>query len=553
MSFQFIPGEPIMARSPFLRQFIRLLRRASSFQIESHTVSHKQRNESQNESNCSRRKFLKYSALATASTIATTAIAELPRLQTAWGQNQPNVAIVGAGIAGLNAAYQLKKLGITATVYEAKPHVGGRIQSRMVIGAQLVNDLGGCFVNTDHEDILTLVDELGLELFNRVEDAARSDFPETAYYFDGRAMSEEELVNLLRPLASQLLIDATLLDEDFDTYAPAFDELSVADYLDQHQDKISAPVVRALAENAIRTEYGVEFADSSALQLLYSVQLLDEDEVSPISSDETYLIQGGSGKLIEALSAALPGQIRANLPLTRLESQGNRFRLTFGTGLVVDADYVILALPFMALRHVDLRVDLPDPLRRFINEVNLGTNEKLFAGFAQRVWHQEKGFVGEAWTDLGYSGLWEETQRQPEKIEGSLTFFLGGREVRQTQGNPNIHVQTFVSRLDSIIPGVKSAATGKFYRTNWAGDRYIQGGYTSFKPGQYLDFGEYLYIESDDPEERQDVHVGNLVFAGEHLSDEYYGYMNGGAQTGRLAAEVVAMKAGNFSISGRHS
>ncbi|WNN92074.1 FAD-dependent oxidoreductase [Gloeocapsopsis dulcis] len=53
------------------------------------------------------------------------------------------------------------------------------------------------------------------------------------------------------------------------------------------------------------------------------------------------------------------------------------------------------------------------------------------------------------------------------------------------------------------------------------------------------DFANFFYIESDDLEERQDVNVGNLVFAGEHLSDEFYGYMNGAAQTGRLAAEVV--------------
>ena len=36
-----------------------------------------------------------------------------------------------------------------------------------------------------------------------------------------------------------------------------------------------------------------------------------------------------------------------------------------------------------------------------------------------------------------------------------------------------------------------------------------------------------------------EVGVGNLLFAGEHTSDEYYGFMNGAAQTGRLAAEAA--------------
>lgn len=61
----------------------------------------------------------------------------------------------------------------------------------------------------------------------------------------------------------------------------------------------------------------------------------------------------------------------------------------------------------------------------------------------------------------------------------------------------------------------------------------------SFKPGQLTRFAEFFWIESDDPKERQAVSFGNLIFAGEHLSDAFYGFMNGGAETGRLAAEHV--------------
>jgi monoamine oxidase len=141
---------------------------------------------------------------------------------------------------------------------------------------------------------------------------------------------------------------------------------------------------------------------------------------------------------------------------------------------------------------------------------------------------------------LGFSSTWEETQRQPEQSEASLTFFLGGDETQVARRNPNGLARRFLHRLSQVVPGIQNAATGRFYRTNWADDPYIEGGYTNFRPGQYLEFSEFVYIESDDPEERQDVHVSNLVFAGEHLSDEFYGYMNGGAQTERLAAQVIS-------------
>ena len=65
------------------------------------------------------------------------------------------------------------------------------------------------------------------------------------------------------------------------------------------------------------------------------------------------------------------------------------------------------------------------------------------------------------------------------------------------------------------------------------------GGYASYKPGQLTRFMHLFWFESKMPGERQQVHVGNLIFAGEHLSDVFYGFMNGGAQTGRLAANLV--------------
>ncbi len=206
----------------------------------------------------------------------------------------------------------------------------------------------------------------------------------------------------------------------------------------------------------------------------------------------------------------------------------------------MDTDYVIIAIPFQVLRTVDIEVNLPATLKRFINEVNLGANEKLLAGFHQKVWRRNTGFVTEAWTNLGFSGVWDETQRQTNRPDGALTFFFGGNEVKAIQsGNANVQGRRVVNQFEPFIPGVRAASNNKFFRTAWTTDPLTQGSYTNFKPGQYLEFGEFLYIESDDPEERQDVNIGNLVFAGEHLSDEFYGYMNGGAQTGRLAAEVV--------------
>jgi monoamine oxidase len=319
------------------------------------------------------------------------------------------------------------------------------------------------------------------------------------------------------------------------------DALSVTAYLDQHADTIPVPFIRTLVENSIRTEYGVEPEASSALQLLFNLPTVQEDHVEVVgTSDETFMVEGGTGQLIQALAQALAGQIQTRMALQRVEAVGSGFRLGFATGQVIDADVVILAIPFPVLREVELQVSLPPRLRRFIQEVDLGANEKVIAGFAERVWRQADGFVKEAWTDLGFSEVTDATQRQPQRADGALTFFVGGREVQAVQaGSATAQLERLLPPFARFIPGAEEAATGQVVRTHWTQSRWTRGGYTNFQPGQFTRFGDWLWVESDDPEERQEVHVGNLVFAGEQVSDEFYGFMNGAAQTGRLAAEFV--------------
>lgn len=503
-----------MSHSPLFRQCLRLLRQSATYAKTSVPVTPVSR--------LTRRRFIRSTALVGGTAIAARLLSGPAVIQAQPLVTTPAIAIVGGGIAGLNAAYQLKQVGLSATVYEAKPQVGGRTPSVTgPVGPGLVLDPGGHFINTDHDDMLSLAEDLGLPLFNRVEDAERSPIAAASYYFDGRLRTEAEVAASLAAIAQQIADDAALLDDDYDQFAPEFDQLSVADYLDIHADKIPDPFVRNLLEQSIRTEYGVEPEASSALQLLFNLPTVDGDSVEVLSSDETYVMEGGIGRLIDSLADALPGQIRTSHRLTRLQSQNSGFRLTFNGAETVEADYLILALPFTVLRQVDLHVELPEGLIRFIHEVDLGANEKLFAGFNQKVWRQSGGFINEIWTDQGYSQAWESTQRQPASQSGALTFYLGGKDA--------ITAQT-----------TTAAANGQFFRTAWSQDPFAQGSYISFKPGQLTEFAEFFYIEADTPDERQDVSVGNLIFAGEHLSDEFYGYMNGAAQTGRLAAEVVA-------------
>lgn len=464
----------------------------------------------------------------------------------------PRIAIVGGGLAGLNAAYTLQKLGLAATVYEAKPYVGGRIQSRAgLVMPGLVNDLGAAFINSDHRDMLALVEELGLELFDRRSLTATLPFPEAAFYFEGRAIAEDELVAAMTPLARQIGRDAGLLMVDFDRYAPQFDALSVADYLALHRDLLSERYVGSLLCATIRTEYGVEAHQSSALQLLFNLPQVRNHRAEPLGADELFLVQGGTGQIPQALAARLQTPVQTGWRLRSLRSQGQGFCLAFNRG-TVEADYVVLALPLPALRRVDLAVDLPSTLGQFIAECGPGRNEKIFAGFTHRPWLQPQGFTGGAWSDMGYSGLWDDTQRQRDHHQGVLTFFLGGDELGGAEGPVTERGRELVRRTVPYLRELAAAAGDRYARTAWAQDPDFDGAYSTFRPGQYTRFKDYLYVEADDPAVRQTVTVGNLAFAGEQFSDEYYGYMNGAAQTGRLAAAAIYGAIASPPVTGSH-
>lgn len=138
----------------------------------------------------------------------------------------------------------------------------------------------------------------------------------------------------------------------------------------------------------------------------------------------------------------------------------------------------------------------------------------------------------------GAACIWDGSQRHTTVKAGVLTLFTGGQEVLALQA-AQADGERILGNVAKGLPLLAQAQTGRFFLTDWHRDADIGGGYTNFAPGQYLKFSEFMYVEAEDPEEANNVHFDNLVFAGEQFSDEYYGYMNGGAQTGRLAAAVV--------------
>ncbi len=472
---------------------------------------------------------------------ATAATAALPREARAAPSGLP-VVIIGGGIAGLAALWHLTKAGVDARLYEARTRLGGRMYTARAAGVPPI-EIGGQLVNTDHADMHDLCREFGIQLIDRKGGQHRT------MVLDGaREVPESQLVAGLRGIAGQIDADSVRLDQNYARVAAELDRLSFTGYLDKYQKLMPEPWVRRLMEATARTEYGCEPNQASAIELVFNLPTIDGRRIDVLSrSDERYLMAGGSSSLVEAMAARLAGKITTYRRATRIDPLGSGAKVTFSNGETIAASAVIVTTPASIMSRIAYGMPLPALWRQFIGEVGLGRNGKVQAVTTGRPWEKAIGRGGEIWqTDhaAGSSLGWDGGVRPAAGAGSVWTWFTGGNEVLAAdQADPRALALKFAKLAEAGVKGMAGATGTTIRRTNWHLDPFSMGAYVNFRPGQLTKFADLIWTETDGIASTP-LAAGPVHFAGEHLSDAYPGYMNGGAQTGRLAAQsVIAARA----------
>jgi monoamine oxidase len=445
------------------------------------------------------------------------------------------VVIVGAGIAGLNACYQLKKQGIEATLYEGSSRVGGRMFTlKDKMGPGITTDLGGEYVDNTHEDIIALVGELGLSLYDLREDPL---VPKT-YYFGGRERSQEDLKAALAPFVPRLVADIhslpTVISHETADQFRHLDEQSITEYL--KGIGVSGWLYDYLNVTLTR-EYGMEASEQSAVNFLimFEAPTGKEKNYELFGQDhEIAKIKGGSQQLTDALYAKIAGQVKLEHGLTGISgSQEQGYQLDFvvdGQARQVEADYVLLALPFTILRNLHWGMDMPAQKWTCIKEIGYGNSCKFVLGMDGKPW-RKAGKRGYTFTDLGFGCGWDSSQHQSE-VSGGFTVF-GGGDFGDTMAalNKTSLINQYLPGLDAIYPGCLEAFNQQTIQYCWSQNPFVKAGYSSFRKGQWSTLAGW-----------EAVPVGKVYFAGEHVSRDFQGYMNGGAQTARVAVEAMVQQ-----------
>jgi monoamine oxidase len=450
----------------------------------------------------------------------------------------PRIVVVGAGLAGLTAAYRLKQAGYAAQVYEAADRPGGRCWTiRGAFADGQIAEHGGELIDQGHTEMRQLVQELGLNLDNLL--AAEPNGTEDAYYFDRQVYPVAQATTDLKGIWQQIHSDVSAasyptLYTSSTQRGRELDNMSIAQYIDTYVPGGRASKLGQLLDVAYNIEYGAETSVQSALNMLYLLAFSGQGNLRIFGpSNEKYHVVGGNDQVPALLTQALGSQVTlgSELIAIKLNADGT-YALTFKQASrtrTVTADEVVLALPFSILRSsVDWSKAGFSPVKaRAINELGMGTNSKLHVQFTDRHWYGLDN-NGNTYADTGYQNTWEVTRAQPG-TSGILVDYTGGTiGASFGSGTPTSRAQQFLTQIEPVLPGISAKFNGRATIDFWTAYPWTKGSYSYWKVGQYQAFAGAERERS-----------GNCHFAGEHTSIDFQGYLNGGVESGERAADEI--------------
>ncbi|QXI11625.1 flavin monoamine oxidase family protein [Pseudomonas zeae] len=421
--------------------------------------------------------------------------------------------VIGGGLSGLTAAYELQNKGWQVTLLEAKPSLGGR--SGMATSEWIGNDKTQPVLN---KYVSTF--KLGT--------TPAPEFVRTpGYLIDGEYFSAADLATKQPATADALKRYQKTLDDLArsidDPQNPAatstlhaLDQITVSSWLDKQNLPATA---RQLINQDIRTHYD----EPSRLSLLYFAQ---QNRVYRGISDRDLRasrLVGGSQVLAQAFVKQIK-TIKTNSPVSAITQDKDGVTVKVGS-VGYQADYVVLAVPLRALNKIALTPALDAQHMAAIKGTNYGWRDQIMLKFKTPVWESKARMSGEIYSNTGLGMLWIEPAL---KGGANVVINLSGDNARVMQafGDKQMVDQVLI-RLHAFYPQARGSFTGYEIR-RYSTDPSMGGAYLAYGPGQISKFWRLW----ERPLQR-------VTFAGEHTDTLYPGTLEGALRTGQRAASQV--------------
>ena len=442
--------------------------------------------------------------------------------------NNRTVTVIGAGLAGLSAAYHLQRAGWTVTVLEARDRVGGRVYSLRNFSNGLVAEAGGEFIEESHTRMLAFAEQFGLQLGSVGSwQGQDSDWAS----FDGKAgpMSDvdiwgtnlhDEMEKIWKALAELGEYVPDPNKPQWTRGAEYLDSKSTADWLNSLD---AHPLAKKDFIQHIRAEYTCEPERHSLLDLARNVSM----HYTTAERGMNYRVVGGNDLIPHALAEALP-DARLNSLVTSIRVLPDEVSITYkqiDSYQTVSSAFAILAIPLTTARCIEFNPPLPSAHQQMISGLSYGSVTKVLIEYRKRFW-DKKHWNGRLVTDAPIVYTWHATSHVQDE-HGIITVYTGGDPGTKLAAlSDEERIRVAVSEIEKIFPGssdlIEQTAT-----VAWPNELYTCGSYAALAPGEVTAHWRTLFEPA-----------GRLFFAGEHASP-IQGFMEGAVESGQRAAATI--------------
>ena len=438
------------------------------------------------------------------------------------------VLVLGAGLAGLVAALELKNAGHDVTVLEATARPGGRVHTlREPFSDGLYAEAGAGRIPSTHDLTLHYIRQFNLPLVPFYPASGSS-----IYFIKGRRFRVDDAHPL--PMSQ---VDLKLNAAERKEGLGSLERL----YLDQAQREVGQVLAQDWPSSAMLRRYGflsisdflrAQGASEDAIAFLVSGYQKEAalDFLRDLASHQApqlSKIAGGNDRLPQAFAAQLSAHIMYGAQAVRLEQTGIGTSVTVlqgGLTRQVSADYLVCAIPFTVLRTMEISPAFSARKQQAIHSMTYGAVSRVFLQTRSKFW-EKQGCTGFAIVDRAME-LWNPSWNQPGR-RGLLMAYAYEHLAREIAAqNPAARVTDMLNYFDQVHPGTKANFEAG---ASWVWDEqpFARGAYCVYQPGEL----DSMLAEARRPE-------GRIIFAGEHCSS-HPAWMQGALEPGLRAAALV--------------
>lgn len=438
-----------------------------------------------------------------------------------------DVVIIGAGLAGLSAAVQLKQAGVSFVVLEARDRVGGRTHSAYPDSGGTI-DQGAQFIGDVQTRISKLVDDFGLTRVAPHEEGI------VIHRASPSSPAERMAVGKI-PLSLLSLADLAQASWRMDRLVKGImrghDEKRVAELdaitLDDFVNKVTFGSKARHMLKGILQDMCVPLEQLSAYEALENVATTGGMDKSQAA--EQWFLAEGTQAIAEKLAASVVDSLILNAPVSAVEVDQEKGVLVKAKGTIYNGSRVIVAVPPQLYGDIGLLPLLPSPRREVVDSFTPGLVIKTVLVWDEPWWRADglSGMVRSAGGDIFQMSY--DTSGKGGSPGTLVLFSTGNSAVQLASAAPSekARIAKALGWLEHNFGcSVPTPRDGR--STNWMAEPRSIGGYASRRAVGGWAKAPGLFAP-----------LGRIHFAGSETANEWRCFMEGALQSGERAAQEV--------------